>query len=132
MFFTGQLVSLSDSQSLSRGFFCRRNSSETAQQILVKLCICLDAHIFRRFWFNFFPGSYAPFEFRNFEKWNILQNSLSAQLLWNCSTEFGETLLLWFWLSFCVDVHINLQEILIHFFLASYVPFYLEILPKLN
>ena len=38
MFFTCQLVSLSDSQSLSPFFFFRPNSSETAQQILVKLC----------------------------------------------------------------------------------------------
>ena len=43
MFFTGQLVSLSDSQSLSPVFFCWRNSSETAQQILVKLC-SYEAH----------------------------------------------------------------------------------------
>ena len=50
--------------------FCQRNSSEPAQLIiiLVKLCSCVDVHIRRKFWFNFFPGSYAPLELRNSAK----------------------------------------------------------------
>ena len=50
--------------------FCQRNSSEPAQliTILVKLCSCEDVHIRRKFWLNFFPGSYAPLELRNSAK----------------------------------------------------------------
>ena len=92
-------VRQSVSQSVRQSCFsCKRNSSETAQQNFLKLCSyeeheCVDAHIHRKFWFHFFFRSYALFELRNLAKMkDTTQHSLLAQLLWNRSTEFRETL----------------------------------------
>ena len=52
---------------------CQLNSSETAQQNLLKLSSneghrCVDVHIHKKFLFNFFSRSCALFEHRNLAK----------------------------------------------------------------
>ena len=76
---------------------CQGNSSDTAQQNYMKLCsyeglnllMCISTGNSDSI---FFSGSNAPFELRNLTKMkDTTQNSSSAQLHWNRSTEFPET-----------------------------------------
>ena len=80
-------------------------------------------HIYRKFWFNFFSESNAPFWTLKFdENERYYWNGWSAKLHWNRSTEF-----LW---NFVVmkDIicrYAFLQEMLIwSFWGAIYIPFY--------
>ena len=89
---------LSVSQSVRQSCFsCQRNSSEATQQNFVKLCSyeeqCVDVHIYRKFWLNFFLGVMPLFELRKMTKIkDTTQNRWSAQRHQNRSTEFHETL----------------------------------------
>ena len=52
-----------------------------------------------------FARSYALLNLEIWPKWKILLFFLIAQLLWNRSTELGETL--WLWRTVCVDQFIT-------------------------
>ena len=70
----------------------QHNSSENSWNFIVKKDIyCVDVHVGGKFWFNFLE--LCPLWTKKFVKNEMYyQNSLSAQLLWNCSTEFHGTL----------------------------------------
>ena len=83
-------------QLVRQSFFCQHNSSsETAQQKFMKLCSCVDLHITcsRKFWFNFFPGSSAPFELKNLTIIKnitkiVCQHNSPVKLLYRISLNF--------------------------------------------
>ena len=52
--------------------------------VIMKVIFCVDLHVCRKFWFNFFSRKYAPFELKNLSE----TSSLSSKLLWNRFTEF--------------------------------------------